>query len=69
MTATTEKERAMRVTVVFDFPMITDPDSPIASDVIEYLTALTVEQQNAWRLRFESDKVVVYVDDAQGESK
>ncbi len=59
----------MKVTVVFDFPMITDPDSGEATDVVENLTALTVDQQNAWRLRLESDKVVVYVDDAQGESK
>ncbi len=31
----------MKVTVVFDFPMITDPDSGEATDVIEYLTDLT----------------------------
>lgn len=57
----------MKVTLVFDFPIITDPDSEIASAVIENLTALTIDQQNAWRLRFESDKVAVYVDEAQGD--
>ncbi len=57
----------MKVTIVFDFPVITDPDSQEATDVIENLTALTIDQQNAWRMRFESDKVAVYVDDATGD--
>lgn len=57
----------MKVTIVFDFPEITDPNSDLASVVIEGLTSSSVEWQSELRQSLADDRVAVYVDDAQGD--
>lgn len=47
----------MQVTVIFNFPDITDPDSPEADEVVEMLTEATTE----WAADFKA--AYTYVDD------
>lgn len=50
----------MRVTVIFDFPEIESPDSEIADEVVEYLTAQTVDWREEWKFRGQRADISVW---------
>jgi len=56
----------MKVTIVFDFPTITDPNGPEADDIVGCLTAQSVDWQEEWKLRLHAE-ASVYVDDVTTE--
>lgn len=56
----------MKVHVIFNFPDITDPDSPEADEVIDVITSDTVELQSTFP---EALKCEVWVEDATQDVK
>lgn len=52
----------MKVTIVFEFNQVTDPNSPEADEIVEALTASTIE----WGKDYNA---TVYVDNAEELNK
>ena len=58
----------MKVTVVFDFPTVKNPDGVRATAIVDYLTQDTKVWAHEYEQHFPEFKCDVYVDDVVGDS-